>query len=112
VADVFVSFYHAIRNAVATHNTTKNVDQDRFYVRIFQNNAETSFYGFGVCSTPYIQEVSRLATRKLDNIHSSHSQTSAVYHATHVSVKFYIVQVVLAGFYFQRIFFSNIAQVG
>src|SRR5690606_5942105 len=93
IAYFLVSIDYALRYTIATNNSTENIDENRFHIRILKNNIETRLYRFRVCSTTYVKEVGRLATGKFDNVHGSHCQSGAVHHTTHVSVKFNVVQV-------------------
>src|SRR5690606_14700460 len=109
-ADGFVRVDHALRNPVATNDAAKDVDQDRFYFRIFQDDAETGFYRLRVGGAAYVQEVSGFAAGKLDHVHGGHGQARAVHHAAYVAVQLHEVQVVLACFHFGGIFFGHVAQ--
>src|SRR5690606_42070637 len=55
-----------------------------FYVRVFQNDFESCFYTFCICSSSYVKEVCRLKSSMFDKIHRCHSKTSSVYHTTYV----------------------------
>ena len=96
--------------AIATHNASKYIDQYRFYFRVFKNNAEAGFYGLCIGGTAYIEEVGRLATTQFNHVHGGHCQSGAVYHATHITVQFYKVEVEFCCFHFRRIFFACITQ--
>jgi len=108
--DIFGCLHHTICHAVAAHNPSEDVDQDGLHVRVFQNNAEASFYGFRTRGATDIEEVSRLATCQLDDIHRGHRQPSPVDHAANVTIQANVVKIVFAGLYFQRIFFVDITQ--
>ena len=63
-----------------------------------------------VGAAAHVQEVGRRATRVLNDVHGGHRQAGAVDHAGDVAVELDVVQGVLRGFHFQRIFFRGIAQ--
>src|SRR5690606_20947131 len=90
---------------------TEYVDKNGFYVRILQNDPETSFYRSGIRSTTHVEEVRRLATRQFDDVHSGHCQTSAIYHTPDVAVQLHVIQVSFAGFNLQGIFFRQVTQL-
>src|SRR5438045_2620150 len=108
ISEFIISLDNTGSDTIATNNTAKNVDQNRFYIRIFHDDLETCFNSLRICSTTYIKEVCRLTTGKFNHIHSSHRKTSSVYHTTHVSVELYKVEVILACFHFSRILFTYI----
>src|SRR5689334_14815253 len=99
-----VSVNNTLCYTVATYNTTKNINQDSFYVRVGQDDVKTSLNSLRVSGTTNVKKVSRLATGKFNNIHSSHSQTCTVNHTAHVTIKLHIVKVAFTCFNFGRVF--------
>mgnify|MGYP000877262279 CR=1 FL=1 len=57
-----------------------------------------------VSITTDVKEVSRHATLQLDNIHGSHSETSAVNHAADIAIQSDVVQVVFISLDFSWVF--------
>src|SRR5262249_33829841 len=97
-------------NPVATHDTSKDVDEDRLYLRILEDDPETGFNRRSIGRTPDVQEVGGFATAQLDHIHGRHGQTGPVDHTTYVPIQLDKIQIVLAGFDFRRIFLADIPQ--
>ena len=58
----------------------------------------------------YIEKVRRAAAGILNDVHGGHGQARAVDHAGDGAVELDVVERVLAGFHFERIFFGRIAQ--
>ncbi len=112
VSNVFVGIHNSLGHAVATHDTTKNIDENGFYFRIFQNDAKSSFHPFGVSRTAYVEEVGRLTPRKFDDVHRRHRKAGTVDHTAHVSVELHVVQTSFTGFHFCGIFFRKVAHGG
>src|SRR6218665_166625 len=101
ISHVLVCINNSLSNTVTTNDTTKDIDQNCFYVWIFQDDMECFFNTFSICSSTNIQEVCRVTTRVLDNVHSCHCKTCSVYHTSNVSVQFNEVQTSLVSFYIQ-----------
>src|SRR5260370_8837201 len=59
----------------------------------------------------HVQEVGRRAAGILDNVHRRHGQPGAVHQAGDVPVQLDVVQAVLGGLDFQRVFFVDVAQL-
>jgi hypothetical protein len=87
VPDFLVGFHHTIGNTVATNNASKDVDKNSFYLFVFKNNSEPSFYRFGICSTSNIEEVGRLTTGEFNDLHGCHSKACTFYHARDGTIK-------------------------
>src|SRR5690606_1954149 len=101
---VFVSIDNSLSNTVTTNDSSEDIDKDSFYVRVFQNDFESCFYTFCICSSSYVKEVCRLKSSMFDKIHRCHSKTSSVYHTAYVSVKVNIVKTNSFCFNFDWIF--------
>ena len=98
-------------NTVTTNDTTKNVNKNSFYVRIFKDNTESSFNTFSISSTTYVKEVSRLKTCIFNKVHSCHCKTCTVYHTTNSTVKIYIVKTNFFSLNFNRILLTDITHI-
>jgi hypothetical protein len=66
---------------------------------------------FGICPTANIQKVRRHAARIFNDVHSGHRQAGAIHHAADIAIKLDVVERVLRGLDFQRIFFRNVPQL-
>src|SRR4051812_22692042 len=66
---------------------------------------------FFIGATTDVEKVRGIATGKLDDVHGSHGESSAVHHATDIAVQLDVVETVLRGFDFERIFFGDVAQI-
>ena len=64
----------------------------------------------GVGAAADVQKIRRHAARILDDVHGGHRQAGAVHHAADVAVELDVVQAVLRGLDFERIFFGDVAQ--
>src|SRR5580693_5091059 len=65
---------------------------------------------FGVGSPAYVEEVCRQSASVLDDIHGGHGQSRAIHHAADVPVELDVIQTVLGGLDFERIFLGDVAQ--
>ncbi len=101
-----ICIYDTLRHAVATHDTSENIDQNRFYFGVFQNNAESILHPFGICRTTHVEEVGRFAPGEFNHIHRCHCQTGSIHHTAYVSVEIHKIEIVLAGFYEARLSFA------
>src|SRR5690606_33069717 len=110
VAEILIRIDYALCYAVAANNTSENVDEDCLDIGIFKDDLEACFHSLCVGGSAYVEEVGGLTTAEFDHVHGGHSETGAVNHATNVTIEFHEVEVVLTGFNFGGIFFSNIAE--
>ena len=62
------------------------------------------------CAAAYIKEVGGTAAGVLNDVHGRHGQAGAVHHAGDGAIELDVVERVLAGFHFKRIFFVDVAQ--
>src|SRR5690606_42039371 len=98
------------RSSDLTYNSAKNVDQNCFYIRIFQDDIESDFYSRSISSTSYIKEICRVSAGKFNDIHGSHCKTCSVYHTGNIAIKLYEIKASFPRFYIHRIFLSCISQ--
>ena len=68
-------------------DAAKDVDQDGLDARVGGDDAEGLVDALLLDSATQIEEVGRLATLQLDNVHGGHGQTGAVDEATNLTVK-------------------------
>jgi len=59
---------------------------------VLAKNFEGNLHLFGGSTATHIEEVSRLAAFKLNDVHSGHGKTSSVHHAANVPIKSDVVQ--------------------
>lgn len=90
-------------NELAGKDTTENVNEDGFDLRVSIQDFEGSLDLFNISTTTNVQEISRRTTVKLDDIHGTHSQTSTINEATNVTIEGNISQTVLESLFFMRI---------
>jgi hypothetical protein len=96
---------------IDTKDTAEDVDENRFYILVGEQNFERVRYLFLVGAPADIKEVRRIAAGKLDDIHGGHCQSGAIHHAGDVSVELDVVKSILRSFDLERIFFGGVAQV-
>ena len=96
--------------AVDAQNAAEDVDEDRLHVLVGKQDLEGVLDLFLRRAAAYVEEVGRAAAGVLDDVHGGHRQAGAIDHAGDRAVKLDVVQRVLAGFHFKRIFFGNVAQ--
>mmetsp|Transcript_11203 Transcript_11203/g.19137 ORF Transcript_11203/g.19137 Transcript_11203/m.19137 type:complete len:360 (+) Transcript_11203:128-1207(+) len=98
-----------LSNHVTSHNTTKNIDQNRFDLWVLiQDLKRFRDLLLGRTAT-HVQKVGRTASMQLNNIHGRHSETSSIDQAANVAIQPNIVQIGLRSTHFSRIFLSGIA---
>ena len=78
-------------------------------MRVKPNDLECSSHLLFAGPAADVQEVGRLPAEMLDDVHRRHRKARAVYQAGDVAVELDVIQVVFAGFGFQRRFFGQIA---
>src|SRR5207302_990060 len=76
---------HAIGQHIDAQDAAKNVDQQRFYIFVTEQDFEGMANLLGVGSAADIEEVGRRAAGVLDDVHGGHGQACAVDHAGDVA---------------------------
>ena len=84
-----------LRDHVASHDSAKNVYQDRFHVFVRDQNLERFGHLLFGRAAADIEKVGRAAAVKLDDVHRRHGQTGAVHQTGDVSVETDIIETVL-----------------
>src|SRR5690606_27694626 len=105
----------ALGNHVATDDTAEDVDQNGLYVAVGQDGLERCGNAFLGCPAAHVEEVGRLATVQVDDVHGTHGQTGTVDHAADVAVQSHVVQLELGSVGFTRIVLGRVmhgAQLG
>src|SRR2546421_475086 len=95
---------------VAAQDAAKNIDEDGFDFRIAHQNAESVLDLFGGSAAANIEEIRGRAARVFDDVHGGHGEAGAVDHAGHAAIELDVVEAVLGGFDFERIFFIEVAE--
>src|SRR5690606_30597943 len=107
-ANFFHSTDYTFGNHVATHDTTKDIDEYGFYVGVRQDDLERFNHTLFGRTTAHIKEVSRLTAVQLHDVHGTHGQTGTVYHAADVAIQCHVVQFPLGSMSFARIFLRRV----
>src|SRR5215469_7658706 len=95
---------------IAAQNAAENIDEDGVDLGIAHQNAKCVFHLIGGSAAANVEKVRRGAAGVLDDVHGSHGQASAVDHAGDAAIELDVVEAVLGGFHFKRIFLVKIAQ--
>ena len=99
------------RQHVAAQDAAENIDQHRLDALVRHQDAERVLDLFGVGAAADIQEVRRLASGQLDDVHRRHGQAGAVDHAADRAVELDVIQRILRRFDLERIFLGQVAHV-
>ncbi len=102
---------HALGDDVAFHDAAEDVDQDALHGRIGGDDLEGRGDLFLRRTAADIEEVRRLGTVELDDVHGRHGQACAVDHAADVPVERDISEIVLRGLDLLLVFLALVAQV-
>ena len=100
----------AFGDDVAAHDAAEDIDQDALHVRIAEDDLEGRRDLLLGGAAADIEEVGGLAAVELDDVHGGHGEAGAVDHAADVAVELDVVQVVLGGLDFGRVFLVEVAQ--
>src|SRR5690606_32376437 len=87
ISHILVSINDTLCYSVATYNSSKDVDKNGFYVRIFQNKPKGFAHASGIGIPSLIKEVGSFSTGLLDKVHGRHGQSCSVYHTAYFSAK-------------------------
>ena len=104
-------FHHAGGQAVAAQDAAENVDQHCAHVGVAEDDLESLAHLLGAGAAAHVEKVGGLAARQLDDVHGGHGQPGAVHHAADVAAELDIVQTMLGGFNFERLFLVQVAQL-
>src|SRR5206468_784544 len=85
------------RDDIAIHDATKNVNENSFNVRVLQNDFEGGSNLLLAGAAAYVEEVSGLTAKMLDDIHGRHREPRAIDEARDVAVEFDVVETEFAG---------------
>src|ERR1035441_10017604 len=96
--------------AIHTEDAAEDVDEDGLDVGVGEKDFEGVFDLLLGCAAAHIKEVGGAAAGVLDNVHGGHGQARAVDHAGDGAVELDVVERVLAGLDFKRVFFGRVAQ--
>lgn len=90
-------------NELAGKDTTENINENSFDLRVSVKDLESSLNLVNVGTTTDVEEVSRRTTIKLDDVHSAHSKTSTVNEAADVTIESNVSKSSLDGLFFMEI---------
>ncbi len=102
--------HHARGQPVHAQNAAEDVDEDRLHIRVGEQDLKGVLDLLLGCAAAYVEEVGRAAAGVLNDVHGRHGQARAVDHAGDGAVELDVVERVLAGFDFERVFFGGVAQ--
>src|SRR6202453_1935310 len=103
-------FYDPLGQSVDAQDAAEDVDEDGLHVLVGEQDLEGVLDLLLVGAPAHVEEVGRRAAGVLDDVHGRHGQTGAVDHAGDVAIELDVIEGVLRGFHFQRIFFGGVAQ--
>ena len=96
---------------VALHDAAEDVDQNPFDLVIGEDELECFGDAFDGGAATYVEEVGRIATVVLDDVHGRHGQAGTVDHTADVAIQGDVREVVLRGLDLIGILFIVVAQV-
>jgi hypothetical protein len=102
---------HACREHVAAQDAAEDVDEDGLDVLVGHQDAERVLDLLRAGAAADVEEVRRLASRQLDDVHRRHREAGAVDHAADVAVEADVVQRELRRLDFERILFRQVAEL-
>ena len=111
-AHVLVSVHDTLRHAVAADDAAEDVDQDGLHRRVAKDDAEGLLDPLGIGRTTNVEEVGRLTTAQLDDVHGGHGQAGAVDHAAHIAVELHVVEAGFSSFHLRGVLLSRVAHGG
>ena len=95
---------------IYAQDAAEDVDEDGLHVGVGEQDFEGVLDLLLGCAAAYVEEVGRAAAGVLNDVHGGHGQAGAVDHAGDGAVELDVVERVLAGFDFERVFFGGVAQ--
>ena len=108
-AHVLVSVNNALRHAVAADDAAEDVDQDGLHRRVAEDDAEGLLNPLGIGRTANVQEVGRLTTAELDDVHGGHGQAGTIHHAADIAVELHVVEAGFSGFHLRGVLLGGVA---
>ena len=79
--------HHTLSQDIAAKNSAEDIDQNPLDLAVAENDAESVFHHFGIGAAADIEEVGRLGTGLLDDIHGGHGQARTVDHVADVAAR-------------------------
>ena len=101
----------ALRNHVAAHDTTENIDQHTVHVWVREDDLKGLGHALAGGTAADIEKIGRLAAVQLDEIHRRHGEAGAIDHAADIAVELYVVEIIAGRRQFARILLALVAQV-
>jgi len=93
-----VGFDDRCREAVASQDTTKDVDEDGLHLGVVLQNLQRLDQSGALSAAADVQEVGGLLPVLVDDVHGGHGKASTVYKAADVATDVNIVKVVFLGY--------------
>ena len=97
---------------VTFHDPAEDIHQDRFHLRIGQEDLKSRGHLFHAGAPADVQEIRRAGSFMQDHVHRSHSEAGAVHQAPDAPVQADIVQAVFRSFIFFWVFLKWIPERG
>ncbi len=101
---------NACSENIATQDAAENIDEDGFHCCVAHQDAECVFHLIRGSAAADVEEIRGRTASVFDDVHGGHGKTGAVDHATDAAIELDVVEAVLGGFNFERIFFIEITQ--
>ena len=98
----------ALGDGIATHNTTEDVNKDSSDLGVRGDELESLLDGLRGGTSTNVQEVSRVTTVELDDVHGSHGETGTVDKATNVTIELDEVETGRSCLDLIRVFLRNV----
>merc|ERR1719150_1772210 len=92
--DALAGIDDAVGDRGAVHDAAKHIHQDGFHPLVFSDDAESLPHLIFLDIATHIEEVGRLSTVELDNVHGRHGQPSTIHQASNIAIQLHIVEVV------------------
>ncbi len=99
------------REPVDAKDAAEDIDQDRFHLRIGDQDAKGVLDLLGARAAAHVEKVRGSSARVMDDVHRRHRETGAVHHAADASVELDVVQGEPGGFHFERRLFGQVAEL-
>ena len=108
--EILRSGHDAGGEPVDAQNAAEDVDEDRLHILVGEQDLEGVLDLLLRCAAAHVEKVGRAAAGVLNDVHRGHGQAGAVDHAGDGAVELDVVERILAGLDFERIFFGSVAQ--
>lgn len=90
--DLICGFDNSLRDHIALHNASKNIDENALNFRMSRQNFKCCLDLFSAGAAAHIQKVGWHASFQLNDVHGGHGKTCTVDHATNASIQSDVVE--------------------